>query len=62
MDKTEYNNEPVFYCKDCLSLKIRYTGKLDFCDKCCGTNVAQCSIEEWEIMYKHKYGINYLKK
>lgn len=61
--KEQYNNEPVFYCTDCLSLKIRTVAEgsdLDFCDECGATNIAQTSIEEWEKMYKERYGFDYL--
>lgn len=62
MDKEDYNNELVFYCKACLSLKIRYTNKLNYCDKCGSTDIAQCSIEDWERLYENKYGFKYLNK
>ena len=59
--KEEYNNEPVFYCVDCLSLKIKNlaeTEGLDYCDDCGSTNIDSCHIEEWEEKYinKHKHG------
>lgn len=67
--------EPVYYCKRCLSLKIKYLSELApggadsddalynyYCDDCmaAGDNIGCCSIEEWEKMYKEKYDIKYL--
>lgn len=61
----EYNNEPVYYCKDCLSLRIKTVVvdmDLDYCDECGSTDVTQTTIEEWQKMYKNKYGFDYLEK
>lgn len=63
--KTEdYNDGPVFYCKHCLSLKIRDAGlpELLFCDECGSSDISTSHIEEWENMYKEKYGFKYLDK
>lgn len=62
--KSEYNKEPVFYCKHCLSLKIRDAGlpELLYCDECGSADIFSISIEEWENMYKDKYGFKYLEK
>lgn len=35
---------------------------MDFCDDCGGTNIGECSIEEWQKMFKDKYGYNYLSE
>lgn len=45
--KEEYNNITVFYCKKCLSLRIRTVDGIDFCDKCGGTDLEESTIEEW---------------
>lgn len=61
----EYNKEPVFYCKRCLSLKIMNIPCIedsDFCDSCNGTDIAQASIEEWEKLYIEKYHHRYLEE
>lgn len=63
--KQEYNKEPVFYCKNCLSLKIKTVqvdSNLDYCDECGSTDIAQTSIEEWRDIYKNRYGTDYLNK
>lgn len=60
----EFNQEPVFYCKHCLSLRVRSVADLqdlDFCDECGSTEIAQTSIESWEEMYKNKFGHSYLE-
>ena len=63
-EKQNYNEEPVFYCKSCLSLKIRSVPNMEdseFCDECSSTDIGQCSIEEWEKMYLERYGHRYLE-
>lgn len=63
MDREEYNNEPVFYCKDCLSLRVKTVTEgldLDFCDDCGSTNIATAHIEEWRALYRDRYGFDYL--
>ncbi len=59
------NDEPVFYCKHCLSLKVRNVPGMedsDYCDDCGSTNIEQISIKEWEKLYEQKYGHSYLEK
>lgn len=58
----EYNNEPVVYCKRCLSLAIRIEDGTEYCDKCGSTEVESANIFDWEKMYGQKYGGNYLNK
>lgn len=54
--KEDYNAEPVFYCKHCLSLNIRILNEnLDFCDDCGNTVMEVTDIESWEKLYKEKY-------
>lgn len=63
-EKNEYNEEPVLYCKNCLSIRIRNIEKIensDYCDDCGSTDIAECSIEEWENLYKSRYGHKYLE-
>ena len=57
-----YNEEPVFYCKHCLSLRIMSVGKTgeDYCDECGNTSVDTTDIHTWETMYKERYGFNFL--
>ena len=61
----QYNSEPVYYCKNCLSLKVRGVGDSDefnYCDDCGNTIILQCDIKEWEEMFEKKYGYKFLDK
>lgn len=63
MEKNEYNEVPVHYCKSCLSLKIvNDTGieGLDYCNSCGSTNIDLINIEQWEIMHRKRYGFDFL--
>lgn len=65
MEENNFNNEPVFYCKNCLSLKVKIVPgmeDLDYCDECGATSIAQTNIETWEKMYEDKFGFKYLDK
>jgi hypothetical protein len=57
-----YNDIPVFYCKKCLSLKIKSVIGMDYCDDCNSTNIDKCHIKEWEKMYEERYGYKLLEK
>lgn len=60
-----YNDDPVYYCKRCLSLKIRQNPFLkdtDYCEDCGTTDIGTTSIEEWNRMYEEKYGHPYIVK
>lgn len=52
----DYNEEPVFYCTHCLSLKILALDDYDYCDDCGGTDIATTDIYTWRQMYKDRYG------
>lgn len=60
----EYNEEPVHYCSDCLSLniKINTSLNLDYCSDCGSTYIESTNIFDWEEQYKNKYGISLLNK
>ena len=63
LSKEIYNSIPVFYCKQCLSLRIKGipgNDNMDFCDECNSTNIQQTDIFTWEQMYRERYGKNYL--
>ena len=43
----EYNNIPVHYCKNCLSLKvIVFDEAVDYCDDCGSADIGIAQIEE----------------
>ena len=60
LSKEEYNSIPVYYCRECLSLRVR---SLDddtcYCDDCGSTDIDKDSIDNWEVM-KNKKDINNL--
>lgn len=55
----DYNNEPVFYCKHCLSILIGINDDLntDYCITCGSTDIEEApNYEEWEKLYIRRYG------
>lgn len=56
----DYNDEPVYYCKNCLSLKIKIVGGYDFCDDCGSTNITTSHIDDWDKKYQERYGESFL--
>ncbi len=49
--RNEYDDEPVYYCKRCLSLRIMtMKGCGDYCDRCGGVCVGTASIQDYERM------------
>lgn len=65
LDPSKYNDEPVYYCKDCLSLRIKElapNSEIDYCDECGSTNIEQTHIDEWSKLYEHKYKYKFLDK
>lgn len=62
---SDYNNIPVLYCKHCLSIRVRDIPMMensDFCDKCGSTDIGETTIENWEELYKSRYGHKYLEE
>ena len=58
----DYNEEPVHYCTECLSLRIRpYEDGVDYCDECGSTEVSQSHITDWEKKYEERYKESYLR-
>lgn len=58
-----YDKIPVLYCRHCLSIKVRNIPVMedsDYCDDCGSTDIGECSIKEWETLYKNRYGHKYL--
>lgn len=55
---TDYDLEPVCYCKRCYSLKIKYeeVTDSDYCGDCGCSDIAQAPLEEWEKKYEARYG------
>lgn len=64
-NKEQYNEEPVHYCKRCLSLNIKEMPLMpeqDYCGDCGTVDTGIASIEEWDEMYKKRYGHQYIIK
>lgn len=56
--KIDYNEEPVYYCKHCLSLKImRMAGddNLCYCDDCGSTDIETANIAVWQMLHETRY-------
>lgn len=62
MDKSteDYNEEPVLFCKECLSLKVKNYGDIDYCEECGSTEIESSDIHTWEEKYKERYKKEYL--
>lgn len=54
--KSKYNDEPVWYCRECLSLTILTAGGHDYCKDCGSTDITWAPLERWEWLYRNKYG------
>jgi ribosomal protein L37AE/L43A len=53
----EFNEDPVYYCTKCMSLKIKsLNSDIDYCDDCGSTDIETTDIYTWEKMYKERYG------
>jgi len=65
MTKEDYDNEPVYYCKQCLSLNIRQFPNLPdrwYCGDCGTSETAEASFDEWKEMYRKRYGHDFIVK
>ena len=60
MTKESYNNEPVFYCKKCLSLAIVNEGDGSYCNDCGCSAIGATNIDRWSGMYHDMYGKDFL--
>lgn len=58
--ENDYNSDPVYYCKSCLSLAIQTIGEPEYGDSVClncnRTDVGQTDIFTWREIWKKKYG------
>lgn len=51
-----YNEEPVFYCKHCLSLAIKNISIGDCCMDCGSMSIGKATLDEYDMLYMNKYG------
>lgn len=57
MARKSRKEDSVFYCEDCLSLRILGGKNMpEYCDECSSANIGQCSFDKWEAMYEEMYG------
>lgn len=61
--KSKYDDEPVLYCANCLSLNIKHEDavEVDYCADCGCCDITETSIELWEKRYALKYGHKYVE-
>ena len=67
MKSSIMNNEPITYCKTCLSIHIKTVelpetkqGNVDYCVPCGITELEEAHIQQWEDLYEEKYGERFL--
>lgn len=62
--KEDYDLEPVRYCSQCYSLKIRYEDIIesDCCMDCGCSDIKETTIDNWETLYEGRYGHKYVTK
>ena len=56
MRVNEFDDIPVAYCRQCLSLLVQedeYVGC--YCSACGSTDIGEALIEDWEMLYLRKY-------
>lgn len=60
----EYNSEPVTYCARCYSLGIVFEDSIgmDYCKECGSSDFLTSSEEEWEKLYKGRYGHKFVEE
>lgn len=61
-DNTSSEEDSVFYCTKCFSLKIVHEDSIgtDCCAECGCPDIAEASVEEWEELYKGRYGHKFI--
>jgi hypothetical protein len=65
MQKDSYEEDPVYYCKRCLSLSIcsvPYIEGQDYCRECGATDIGITDIETWKTYYRERYGHDFIMK
>lgn len=60
ISKEDQNEEPIYYCKSCLSLAIVNDGGESYCNECGGATIGRTNISFWVASYRLKYGKDYL--
>lgn len=56
IQKDEYNDIPVAYCRKCMSLNIfTMDDNEDYCTECGSTDIDYVHIEEWLRLYEKRF-------
>lgn len=60
----DYDSEPIAFCANCLSLKIKHEDSIDmdYCSDCGSSEIMEAPVEQWEVLYEKKYGKKYVVK
>lgn len=62
MAENNYDEIPVYYCKECLSLGVVSECGMEYCKDCGSTDIGTSKIDEWEQMYERRYGHKLVNK
>ena len=54
--RSKYDEDPVYYCKDCMSLRIKRVAGQDYCDECGNADIGKMDIEDWLKAKEERYG------
>jgi hypothetical protein len=59
---SSYDSEPVYFCRNCLSLNIKELAdiKLDMCGECGNLEIEESTFKEWNELYIKEKGEKYL--
>lgn len=62
--REEYENEPVHYCVNCLSLNVKELPdvKLDICGECGNTDIQTTDMDNWTQLYNAEYGTAFIQE
>ena len=68
--KEGFENDPITYCKTCLSIYIKTIEfekgpggedrEVDYCVPCGNTELETVYLSEWEDLYEERYGERFL--
>lgn len=58
--KEDYDEEPVYFCRRCFSLRIKNVTGSDFCDECGSTDIGVANIQRWKKLYLNRFGKEYV--
>lgn len=63
-DLNEHEEDQVVYCAKCYSLKIKYEDLIgiDCCGDCGCTDIKTTSFDDWEKLYKSRYGHKFVEE